>query len=38
MKTENHVKKKGLQKIKSPFLNLMNWIQKAQKGEAVCKS
>ncbi len=38
MKTEKHDKKKGFQKIKSPFLTLMNWIENAQKGKVVCKS
>lgn len=38
MKTENHDKKKGLQKIKSSFLTLISWIENAQKGKAVCKS
>jgi hypothetical protein len=38
MKNANHEKKQRLEKIKSPFLTLMSWIENAQKGKAVCKS
>jgi len=37
MQNENYGKQR-LQKIKKPFLKLMSWIGKAQKGKAVCKS
>jgi len=38
MKNATYEKKQLLQKIKKPFLKLMSWIGKAQKGKAVCKS
>jgi hypothetical protein len=38
MKNTNREKKQRLEKIKSPFLTLMSWIENAQKGKAVCKS
>jgi hypothetical protein len=37
MKNENYGKQR-LQKVKKPFLKLMNWIGKAQKEKVVCKS
>jgi hypothetical protein len=38
LKTEHTDNKRGVLKIKNPFLKLMKWVENAQKGKTVCKS
>jgi hypothetical protein len=38
LKTKHPVDKRSILNIKNPFLKIMKWIEKAQKGKTVCKS
>jgi len=38
LEIENTIKKQGVLNNKNPFLKILKWVEKAQKGKTVCKS
>jgi hypothetical protein len=38
LEIEDTNKKQSVLRIKNPFLKIMKWIEKAQKGKTTCKS
>jgi len=38
LEIKNTIKKQSILNIKTPFLKIMKWVEKAQKGKTVCKS
>jgi hypothetical protein len=38
LETKHSVNKRSILNIKNHFLQIMKWVEKAQKGKTVCKS